>query len=154
MGQKRVYLVLAICMCFFYGCKKSLDNITRGEGKVLTDLTVGDATWTYDNCSLITNTLSAYKGTMTVQVITHVPNFQEGSYAITSGIPTSGQINFIILNPPGYLPGSKFYGREGSLIITQVTPSVIATFSNVVCKPVGTSGSPLTITASGSISCM
>lgn len=117
-----------------------------------TALLIGGAGWTYNSCAVSGNTLTAYNGNTSVQLVFGGGAISTGSYVLNPNIPLSGQAQLIITNAPGQPTGVNWYSKNGIVTAVTTTAGIHATFNNIQCLqnsflfPV--------VTASGTLTCI
>lgn len=98
-----------------------------------TNLQLGDSDWQSTNCSQTNSlTLQSVNGLTTAKLI-FSPAIISGTYAITSGTPSSGTCAFTLLNAPGQPSNVKWFGKTGNVIVYVTSNAITAALSNVVC---------------------
>lgn len=135
----------------FLSCDKTTSINTTSTYSVVANstLTVGDACWTYDSCNVAPNKMKAICGSCTVEIILGMSP-TNASYALTSGVPTAGQAQIKITNPPSQ-PLGIWYSKSGFLTVTNSVFGTVAKFANISCNQL--SAANPTVIASGSVFC-
>lgn len=107
--------------------------------------------WSFYGCAASPNTLTGINGNAQVQILFGGAGLTIGTFAFTSGIPTSGQARMTIYNAPGQPDGITWYSKSGSVTTNTTTTGWQATFSNIQCLQLNYLF-PV-VSASGNLSC-
>ncbi len=101
---------------------------------VNSSLYTGGSGWSYNACATTPNTMTGFNGATQVQILFGGSGLGIGTYALTSGIPTSGQARMTVNNAPGQPDGIVWYSKSGSVTTnTIVGGGYTATYSNIGC---------------------
>lgn len=88
--------------------------------------------WNYNSCATSPNTMTGFNGSTQVQIL-FGGGLNVGTYAFTSGIPTSGQARMTVNNAPGQPDGIVWYSKSGSVTTSTTGGGYTATYSNIGC---------------------
>lgn len=149
-------VILIIYLPCLLSCKKD-SKITNGavintnQAMPNTSITIGGTGWTFDSCSVVSNTISAYHNSTIVKLIFGGGAVFNGNYSFIPTIPLSGQAEMIITNAPGQSSGINWYSKSGLVSVYTGTNGIVATFSNIPCLQ-ASSINP-TVNATGTITC-
>lgn len=115
-------------------------------------LLVGGSGWSYNSCSSAPNVMTGFTGSTQVQLLFGGGPITTGVYALTSGIPSSGQARLTVNNAPNQPEGIVWYSKSGSVSIVTTTANTTATFNNVQCTQASPYIFPV-VSVSGTLTC-
>lgn len=163
-----IVILIALQTLWFTSCVKKNQtsqntsqsiSITTGTNTIINPATqnstlqIGGSVpgWAFGGCTASNNTLTAWNGNTSVELVIGGGTPVNSIYSLISGIPLTGQARIIITNAPGQPSGVKWYSKTGLVTITTGTTGVIATFSNVPCAQ--TSFTFPIVTTTGTLTC-
>jgi hypothetical protein len=97
-------------------------------------LFTGGSGWSYNACATTPNSMTGFNGSTQVQILFGGAGLGIGTYAFTSGIPTSGQARMTVYNAPGQPEGITWYSKSGTVSTNTTTGGgYTASYSGIGC---------------------
>jgi hypothetical protein len=90
------------------------------------------AGWSFESCSTNQNMMVAHNGSTVIRLKFSGP-IMSGTYALTAGAPSAGQVQMSIQNAPGQPGEVTWYSKSGSVVVTPIPGGYSASFSNIPC---------------------